>query len=119
MAEASTGKLMRKGVMLAGLALVASCKGGGTDQNNATQANQAITPPTRVAGFDWGNPGAELAGNPQYARSQALCRAVAGRDAPAADRPDVATATALRGCDAEALYYGIGVARDAVRARQC
>lgn len=110
---------MRNLMMLAGLALVASCKGGDADQNNAALANQAGTPPTRVAGFDWGNPGAELAGNPQYARSQALCRAVAGRDAPTADRPDVATATALRGCDAEALYYGIGVTRDAVRARQC
>lgn len=110
---------MRKMVMLAGLALVASCKGGGADQNNEAQANQAVTPPTRVAGFDWGNPGAELAGNPQYARSQALCRAVAGREAPAADRPDAATTTALRGCDAEALYYGIGVARDPARARQC
>ena len=65
------------------------------------------------------HPGAELAANPQYARSQALCRAVAGRDAPSADRPDVATATSLRGCDAEALYYGIGVARDPARARQC
>jgi hypothetical protein len=106
-------------MMLAALALVAACRGGGTDENNQAQANQAATPPTRVAGFDWGNPGAELAGNAQYARSQALCRAVAGRDAPAADRPDVATATALHGCDAEALYYGIGVARDPAKARQC
>jgi hypothetical protein len=119
MADASRGKRMRKGMMLAGLALVASCKSGGADQNNAALANQAATPPTRVAGFDWGNPGAELANNPQFARSQALCRAVAGRDAPTADRPDVSTAAGLRGCDAEALYYGIGVARDAVRARQC
>jgi hypothetical protein len=119
MANASLGKLMRNGVMLAGLALLAACKGGSADQNNEAEANQAATPPTRVAGFDWGNPGAELAGNPHYARSQALCRAVAGRDAPTEDRPDVATATSLRGCDAEALYYGIGVARDPARARLC
>ena len=110
---------MRKGMMLAGLAMLAACRGGGTEQNNSATANQVATPPTRVAGFDWGNPGAELANNPQFARSQALCRAVAGRDAPTDDRPDVSTAGALRGCDAEALYYGIGVARDAVRARQC
>jgi hypothetical protein len=119
MADASRGKRMRKGMMLAGLALVAACKSGGADQNNAAEANQAATPPTRVAGFDWGNPGVELANNPQFARSQALCRAVAGRDAPTADRPDVATAAGLRGCDAEALYYGIGAARDPARARQC
>lgn len=110
---------MRMGMMLAGLAMLAACKGGEADQNNAAQANQAAKPPTRVTGFDWGNPGAELAANPQYARSQALCRAVAGREVPAADRPDAATTTALRGCDAEALYYGIGVARDPARARQC
>src|ERR1044072_9463766 len=100
MANASRGKLMRRGVVLAGLALIAACKGGGADQNNATQANQVITPPTRVEGFDWGSPGAELAANPQYARSQALYRAVAGREAPADDRPDMTTRTALRGCDA-------------------
>ncbi len=110
---------MRMKMVLAGLALVAGCRGGVPDQNNMAGANQAATPPTRVAGFDWGNPGAELAGNPQYARSQALCRAVAGRDAPTDDRPDVATASALRGCDAEAYYYGIGVTRDPARARQC
>ena len=110
---------MRKGMMLAGLAMLAACRGGGTEQNNSATANQVATPPTRVAGFDWGNPGAELANNPQFARSQALCRAVAGRDAPTDDRPDVATAAALRSCDAEALYYGIGVARDPARARQC
>lgn len=110
---------MRKAMMLAGLALVAACRSGGDDQNNAAQANQAATPPTRVAGFDWGNPGAELANNPQYARSQALCRAVANRVPPAADRPDAATASRLLGCDAEAHYYGIGVPRDPARARQC
>jgi hypothetical protein len=118
MSDASRGKRMRIGLLLAGLALAAGCNGG-AEQNNAAQANQAATPPTRIAGFDWGNPGGELANNPQFARSQALCRAVAGRDAPTPDRPDVATATRLQGCDAEALYYGIGVARDPVQARQC
>src|SRR4051812_35798010 len=119
MADASRGKRMRRVMMLAGLALVASCKSGGADQNNAALANQAATPATRVAGFDWGNPGAELAGNPQYARSQALCRAVAGQLVPPTDRPTPGAAVPLRSCDAEALYYGIGVARDPARARQC
>jgi hypothetical protein len=109
---------MRVAAVLAGLALVAGCTGG-ADQNEAAEANKAATPPTRVAGFDWGNPGGELAQNPQFARSQALCRAVAGRQPPAADRPDPAAAASLASCDAEALYYGIGVARDPARARLC
>jgi len=110
---------MRIGVMLAGIALVAGCRSGGDGLNNTAEANQAATPPTRVAGFDWGNPGGALAQETRYARSQALCRAVAGRAPPAADRPDAAAAASLAGCDAEALYYGIGMARDPARARQC
>ena len=109
---------MRMGILLAGLALVAGCRGGDEAQNEAAGSNRVATPSTRVAGFDWGNPGGELAQDARYARSQALCRAVAGREPPAADRPDAAAAS-LAGCDAEALYYGIGVARDPARARQC
>lgn len=109
---------MRITVLIGALALLAGCRGG-TEDNVAAETNGGGPGPTRATGFDWGNPGAELAGNPQYARSQALCRAVAGRAPPAADRPDPATAAALAGCDAEALYYGIGVARDPARARQC
>jgi hypothetical protein len=116
MSDASTGNCMRMAAVLAGLLLAAGCTSGG-DQNNA--ANKAAPAPTRVANFDWGNPGGELAQNPQFARSQALCRAVAGRAPPAGDRPDAATAVAIVGCDAEALYYGIGTARDPARARQC
>jgi uncharacterized protein YecT (DUF1311 family) len=119
MSDASRGNRMRMGAVFAGLALVAACKGGVADQNNAAEANKAAPAPTRAAGFDWGNPGGELARDPRYARSQALCRAVAGRAPPAADRPDSATALAIVGCDAEALYYGIGVPRDPARARQC
>ena len=110
---------MRLGVVLAGLALVAGCKGGVAEENDVVAANKAAPGPTRAAGFDWGNPGAELAQDPRYARSQALCRAVAGLAPPAGDRPDPRTTPALAGCDAEALYYGIGVARDPARARQC
>lgn len=117
MSDVSRGKRMRMVTMLAGLALVAGCRGG--DQNNVAEANNGIAAPTRVAGFDWGSPGGELARDPRYAQSQALCRAVAGREPPAADRPDAAAATALANCDAEALYYGIGVTRDPARARIC
>ena len=67
---------MRILVSLAGLALIAGCSGGDDAQNNLAEANKAATPPTRVAGFDWGNPGGELAQEPLWARSQALCRAL-------------------------------------------
>jgi len=110
---------MRMGALLAGLALAAGCTGGGTEQNETAEANRATAAPTRVAGFDWGNPGGELAQNPRYTRSQGVCRSVADREPPAADRPDAATRASLAGCDAEALYYGIGVTRDPARARLC
>jgi len=108
---------MRIGILLAGLTLLAGCRGGTAD-NNAAEANQVATPPTRVAGFDWGNPGAELAQNQAFARSQALCRSVAGSNPPAEPDPRDGGAS-LAGCDAEALYYGIGMARDPARARAC
>jgi hypothetical protein len=118
MAELSRGNRMRIGLMLGSLLLASGCTGG-ADRNNEAAADNALAAPTRAANFDWGNPGDALAGNPQYARSQALCRAVAQAAPPAADRPDAATAAALANCDAEALYYGIGVTRDPARARLC
>jgi hypothetical protein len=119
MSDASRGKSMRIGAAFAGFALVAGCQSGVTDQNNVAEANKAAPAPTRVAGFDWGNPGGELAQNPQYARSQALCRAVARLEPPAADRPSAEIAASLANCDAEAHYYGIGVPRNQARARLC
>ena len=61
----------------------------------------------------------------------AACERVKGVKIPAADRPDAAAEKALLGsrsvsgpartpgCDAEALYYGIGVPADPVKARHC
>jgi hypothetical protein len=101
-------------------ALLASCGDGSSPANEANARNAAAQAPARpAAAFDWGDPGGEGADDPQYARSQALCRALRGSEPPAADRPDARAAAALRGCDAEALYYGIGVRRDPVRARLC
>jgi hypothetical protein len=100
-------------------ALLAGCGGEAPPANeaNARKAGpQASAPP---APFDWGNPDGEGAGDPQYARSQALCRQLRTREPPAADRPDARAAASLRGCDAEALYYGIGARRDPARARLC
>lgn len=69
--------------------------------------------------WDWGDSNDEWTSSPGFESSKALCRELRGREPPAADGPDAATAAALRGCDSEALYYGIGVPADPGRARQC
>jgi hypothetical protein len=69
------------------------------------------------APWDWGDAKDEYSSD--FAESKALCRKVRGREPPASDRPDAATAAALKGCDSEALYYGIGMPADPARARQC
>ena len=54
-----------------------------------------------------------------FDESRALCRSVRGREPPEADRPTPSQRQAMAGCDSEALYYGIGMAADPVRARHC
>ena len=66
--------------------------------------------------YDWGD---ETAAYPEYADSMAICRSVRNREPPLTDRPDAATAATLAGCDSAALYYGIGMPADPIRARQC
>jgi len=68
---------------------------------------------------DWGDWSSDWANAPEFEQSKALCRAVRDRDPPAADAPTAAEAAALRGCSSEALYYGIGMPADPVRARHC
>ena len=68
---------------------------------------------------DWGDANEDWTSSPEYESSKALCRSLRDREPPAADRPDAATAAALKGCDSEALYYGIGMPSDPERARQC
>ena len=48
-----------------------------------------------------------------------ICASVAAAAPPAADLPTAAQRAALAGCDAEALYYGIGRPSDPVQARLC
>jgi len=69
--------------------------------------------------WDWGDSNDEWASSPGFESSKALCRKLRNREPPKSDRPDAATAASLRGCDSEALYYGIGRPADPVRARQC
>ncbi|MFC0510060.1 hypothetical protein [Asaia spathodeae] len=48
-----------------------------------------------------------------------VCASVAQIRAPEADRLDAAHSALPEGCDSEALYYGIGLAADPIKARQC
>lgn len=70
-----------------------------------------------AAAQDWGDVRDEY--SKDYAESKALCRQLKRFEPPAADRPSAAAARTLKGCDSEALYYGIGVKRDPDKARQC
>ncbi|HET9639330.1 MAG TPA: lysozyme inhibitor LprI family protein [Allosphingosinicella sp.] len=69
--------------------------------------------------WDWGDASDEWTNSAGFETSKALCRKLRDREPPASDRPDPAQAAALKGCDSEALYYGIGRPADPVRARQC
>jgi uncharacterized protein YecT (DUF1311 family) len=55
----------------------------------------------------------------EFKASKDLCRKVKGVKPPEADKPDAAARKALKGCHSEALYYGLGLPADPVRARQC
>lgn len=76
-----------------------------------------LAAPAGAAEWNWADdPSAQ---RPEYAESVAACERVRDLRPPAEDRADPAQAVALLGCDAEALYYGIGMPADPVRARQC
>ena len=67
--------------------------------------------------YDWAGETSGISSG--YEQSKAICRSVGTRLLPPSDAPDAATAASLKGCDSEALYYGIGVRADPVRARHC
>ena len=69
--------------------------------------------------WDWGDAKDEWASSGDFEASKAFCRKLRDREPPGSDRPGSAAAAALKGCDSEALYYGIGMPADPVRARQC
>ena len=69
--------------------------------------------------WDWSTADDELSSGSGFASSKAICRQVRHREPPAEDAPSAAEAAALKGCSSEALYYGIGVKADPVKARQC
>ena len=76
-----------------------------------------LAAPAAAADWNWADDPASR--RPEYASSVAACERVRDLQPPASDRADPAQAAGLADCDAEALYYGIGMAADPVRARQC
>ena len=75
-------------------------------------AAQAIEPP-----WNWGDESEWR--NGEFARSQALCRAVRTREPPVAHRPPARSGLRSEDCDSGALYYGIGRPANPVGARRC
>ena len=65
--------------------------------------------------WDWG----DETEWPEFEETKAICRSVRDHAPPSSDQPRTNAARSLRGCDSEALYYGIGRPADAERARQC
>lgn len=68
---------------------------------------------------DWSQVHDEISNDPQFAAGKAICAKVIGVRAPRADLPTPAQALALKGCDAEDLYYGEHAPADPARARLC
>lgn len=54
-----------------------------------------------------------------YAVTQSICRHISDRLPPRSDAPTAEEATALKGCDSFAFFYGVVVEQDPVKARHC
>lgn len=67
----------------------------------------------------WGESKDSLTNRPQYAASMAECRRVRDVAPPVSEQIATPESDELGGCDAEQLYYGIGVPPDPERARAC
>lgn len=69
--------------------------------------------------WDWSTADISYWGPEAFKESRGLCAKVIAAEPPAADRPTPAEAATLKGCDSEALFYGIGRPADPVAARKC
>lgn len=79
----------------------------------------ALALPVPAMAWNWAEDDSRIAQRPEFAPSRAICRALADRSLPEVDRPAADARPALAGCDAGALYYGIGQPRQPQRARLC
>lgn len=88
-----------------------------TRLRRAMLALAAVSLTAAAPAEDWGD---QVEAGAKPTESQLICRRVKGRAVSAADVADARRAApGLKGCDAEALYYGIGMKADPVKARQC
>jgi hypothetical protein len=71
-----------------------------------------------VQSYDWGDDKDAWAKDADFADTKAICRQLKATPLPVTEKATV-QAAGLKGCDADALYYGIGVKADPMRARQC
>lgn len=83
----------------------------------AAAAHALLTTP--LPRWNWADDRDAAKLDPQFAKSQAICRSLRPLAPPAADAPDAKAAVTLKECDPVALYDGTGVAMNPMRARQC
>src|SRR3569623_1705458 len=77
----------------------------------------ATTVPSRT---DWSQTDLSYVGNPvEYAQTRAICAKAIRAEPPAIDLPTASARPALKGCNSEKLYYGIGMPANPVKARKC
>jgi hypothetical protein len=108
-----------RSIALVGILSVAACSGRGQSLEQTDTAPSAIpTPTTRPKP----EPSHSIAAAPRFESEEELdniCRQFSDVSLPPADQPLPAERRALAKCDAEKLYYGIGVRPDYVAARKC
>ena len=70
--------------------------------------------------YDWSTADLSYLGDAhEYRTSRALCAGVIHAVPPAADQPKRSEVAGLKGCDSEALYFGIGRSANPEKARKC
>ncbi len=79
----------------------------------------ALSPALAQEAQYWGDRKDELTSGPEYQASKLECRSLRNLSPPASDQVNGARRAALAGCDAEKLYYGIGVPAQPEKARDC
>jgi TPR repeat protein len=95
-------------------ALSASLASAGAQETGGTRlAHQFPLPDWADEDLSW------LNDSTPYDASRASCASVKGREPPPHDWPLADEASALQGCDAFALYHGIGGPQDFAKARHC
>lgn len=100
------------------LAALSGCERGSTGSGSTAPSAKPASPAAATATAALAA-SAEPIPFPAPPEARSLCERFASTAVPEADQPTDAQRAALRGCSAEALYYGIDRAVDYVGARHC